>query len=598
MKRYCICVFWEKDGIVRDYFTYYLKGLKKVTDKILVVVNGLLSDESRKLLSDLDTDILVRENKGIDFWAYKAGIEHLGYDTLAQYDELILTNCTCYGPIRPFDEMFNDMKSRYCDFWGITQHPDSDFRVIKNKKSTKVIRHIQSYFIVLKKNLFMSKAFKNYWEQLRQVKNLLEAVGYHEIHFTKYFEDMGFKSDSYIDLKKYEDYTDNPMLISDKLLKEDKLPVVKRKVFFNHKTMLYSMLTEQAQKVLKFLDKETDYNINMIYQDLLATQKMSDLQKSLHFNYILPDKELSQENEFSKTALIMYIYYPDLVEYCYNYALSMPANSDIYLVTSRKDTKEVIEQQFKNFPCNRLEIRLKENRGRDVSAYLVTCKDVFDNYEYICCVHDKKGSETKKIVSFNFMEHCFKSCLNSKAYVNNVLNILKNNPKIGLLTPLPLEFSVYKTIGYGLIDNVENTKALFNKLNLQIPFDYYPIIPYGSMFWIKGNAIKPLFRHHWEYKDFPEEPLKTDGTISHAIERIYSFVAQEAGYFTGLVSPDSYAPIYLDNIIGLYSSSKIHIRNKIGILQKIFSITNEYKKGQKYKRIYILGKKFLIKKGK
>ena len=40
MKRFCICVFYEKDGIVRDNITYYLKGLQEVAEKILEM-NGL-----------------------------------------------------------------------------------------------------------------------------------------------------------------------------------------------------------------------------------------------------------------------------------------------------------------------------------------------------------------------------------------------------------------------------------------------------------------------------------------------------------------------------------------------------------------------------
>ena len=131
-KRYCICVFWEKDGIVRDYFSYYLKGLQEVAEKILVVVNGKISEDSRKLLSDMGINILVRENKGLDFWAYTAGIETAGYEELSKYDELILTYCTCYGPIRPFSEMSEEMEKRDYDFCCITKHTEySFFRVNK-----------------------------------------------------------------------------------------------------------------------------------------------------------------------------------------------------------------------------------------------------------------------------------------------------------------------------------------------------------------------------------------------------------------------------------------------------------------------------------
>ena len=120
--RFCICVFEEKDNIVRDYVIYYLKGLQEVANKIVVVVNGEITVESRAKLQALNVEIFQRENKGFDFGAWKDAIVQIGYDELLKYDELILTDTTCYGPIYSLTDMFEEMSSRYCDFWGITKH--------------------------------------------------------------------------------------------------------------------------------------------------------------------------------------------------------------------------------------------------------------------------------------------------------------------------------------------------------------------------------------------------------------------------------------------------------------------------------------------
>ena len=61
------------------------------------------------------------------------------------------------------------------------------------------------------------------------------------------------------------------------------------------------------------------------------------------------------------------------------------------------------------------------------------------------------------------------------------------------------------------------------------------------MFWAKTDALKKLFEHGWKYEDFPEEPLPIDGTISHAIERVLGYVAQDAGYKTGVIMTDKIA---------------------------------------------------------
>ncbi len=54
----------------------------------------------------------------------------------------------------------------------------------------------------------------------------------------------------------------------------------------------------------------------------------------------------------------------------------------------------------------------------------------------------------------------------------------------------------------------------------------------------------------------PPEPLPQDGTISHAIERIYPFVAQSAGYPPAVVMSKSYAVTHNDNDAG-YASAVI-----------------------------------------
>ena len=96
----CICVFYEKDGIVRNYVSYYIRALTEVASKIIVVVNGKISEEGLTTLKDFDNvEIIKRENKGLDFGAWKETIDKIGYENLKEYDNIILTNTTCYGPV-------------------------------------------------------------------------------------------------------------------------------------------------------------------------------------------------------------------------------------------------------------------------------------------------------------------------------------------------------------------------------------------------------------------------------------------------------------------------------------------------------------------
>ena len=119
-KRYAIFVFYDGEGIVDDYSTYFLRELQKVTDRILCIVNGKVTEEGIKKLQACSSEVLVRENKGLDITAYNLGLFRDGYDTLCSYDEAIVCNATVFGPFYPFSEMFDSMAKRDLDFWGIS----------------------------------------------------------------------------------------------------------------------------------------------------------------------------------------------------------------------------------------------------------------------------------------------------------------------------------------------------------------------------------------------------------------------------------------------------------------------------------------------
>ncbi|MER2024560.1 MAG: rhamnan synthesis F family protein, partial [Eubacteriales bacterium] len=119
-KRCGVYAFYDKDGHADGYVVEFLKGLREVTDHLLVVVNGEIDEESRARLRANSDDVMIRPNEGYDITAYKKGLFRYGYEKLLEYDEAFICNDTLFGPIHPFSEMFDAMAGRDLDFWGIT----------------------------------------------------------------------------------------------------------------------------------------------------------------------------------------------------------------------------------------------------------------------------------------------------------------------------------------------------------------------------------------------------------------------------------------------------------------------------------------------
>jgi rhamnosyltransferase len=129
--------------------------------------------------------------------------------------------------------------------------------------------------------------------------------------------------------------------------------------------------------------------------------------------------------------------------------------------------------------------------------------------------------------------------------------LFEDHPNLGLLSPpVPLHGPYFPTTGLGEWgENFAVTKETAKKLGICAPMDEKcePVAPLGSEFWVRTKALKVLFDHDWQYEEFPKEPVAIDGTVLHAIERLYPFAAQSEGYYSAWLLSDSYARIHMDN---------------------------------------------------
>lgn len=554
--RLVIFFFYDKDGIVDRYIPFMLSEVQKNADEIYVVVNGNLTDEGRNVFKQFAVDVFERENKGFDVWAYKESIERLGWDKLESYDEIVLMNFTMMGPIYPFEIMFNEMNGRDLDFWGITQFFKTDFDPFQTMPDGYIPDHIQSHFIAVRKTMVKSDVFHHYWEKMPMITGYLDSVSKHEALFTQYFEKKGFSWQVYVDAEDFRDLCYQPAVgMAKRMIAEKKCPIFKRRSFMqDYDVILNESFGQEGYELYEYLRDHTDYDLDLIWENILRVDNQADLKKNLQWNYVLPsDYSQIEAMPSGKTvALFMHIHYYDLAESCAEYARTMPDGTDMYITTNTEEKAAHIKEAFKDLNYGKLDVRVVPNRGRDVAPFFVEFQDIVGNYDYICHVHDKKSGQSKPgTIGLGFAYKCFENTLKSKQFVLNVINTFEKNPRAGMLSPPPPNHSEYYfTFGLEWGPNFATTASLAGELGIHcsIREDKEPIAPLGSFFWARGAALKPLFRKKWSYEDFPQEPVQVDGTILHAIERLYPFAAQSAGFYPGWILSDSCAAIEITNM--------------------------------------------------
>ena len=555
IKRYAVYVFYDKNGKADRYCDFFLQSLKKEVDFLQIIVNGEIDSSSYAKFEIVADDILVRENEGYDVTAYKVGILKQGFEKLEKYDEVIICNNTLYGPLYPLNEMFDKMAARDVDFWGLTYFHGVDFDPFGTVEYGYLPRHIQSFFMVFRQSLVKSRQFQKFWRELPTVKGYEQAIGLFEASFTKRFADYGFQWDVFADSSDLEGYTLDPLRDFPKyMIEKKKCPFMKKRTFYHeYGEAMERSGGEAASEVFKYIRDKLDYDVDLIWENLLRTQNMADVKKRLQLNYVLSSRyRIKRKNSIKKIALILHIYYIELAESCRKYVESVPQNVDVFITVPDKKRLNVVKRVFKDLP-NKTEYRITGNIGRDVAPFIVGCRDVIENYDLICKIHGKKVYQVKPMsLGESWAYECFENLLGNKCLVENIIALFENNTRLGILSPpIPHHGPYYPTIGkseWG--ENYKIVKKLAKQLDIKVDIDKEkePNAPLGSMFWIRTDALKPLFRYDWKYSDMPKEPIADDNTVLHGIERIYPFCAQEAGYYCADIVSSSYAPIEMNSL--------------------------------------------------
>ncbi|MDR1797139.1 MAG: rhamnan synthesis F family protein [Clostridiales Family XIII bacterium] len=557
MNRAAVFVFFDKDGVADAYVDFFLRELSENVQRTVVVVNGYLDGASRAMFEKhaAPGDVLVRENTGFDAWAYKAGLEHIGREAAGAYDEVVIANDTVFGPVYPFREVFSEMEKKPLDFWGLTKHDayaEEDL-VTRNNPYGYAPAHIQSYFVVFRQRLLKSDVFWRFWANLLPIVKYEEAVGKFETILTKQFEDEGFSWDSFVQVEAKA--TDDPnftLYCPATLLKECRMPVLKSRVFKQDTLTLNA--GEQPRDAFEYVKYHTDYDEDLILASLIRRFDQYDIVKSLALTYILPlAAGPPRGSGKASAALIMHIFYPEMAAEALALAKNMPKPADVYITTDTQKKADAIAAVFRKGRLKPKEIRLTENRGRSESALLIGMRDIIlsGQYEVICFWKEKVSKQVDYHASMSWAYKINENLLGSEAYVAHILKTFAENPRLGMLAvPEPFHAVYHWVPGNEWAADFGVTKSLAQRLGLRVPMKEGapPVTSFGGAFWFRAAALEKLVGYAWQYEHFPCEPLPVDGTLLHAIERIYPFVCQDAGYYPAFAMTDRYAQLEFTNL--------------------------------------------------
>jgi lipopolysaccharide biosynthesis protein len=229
-----------------------------------------------------------------------------------------------------------------------------------------------------------------------------------------------------------------------------------------------------------------------------------------------------------KIAIITHLFYIDLASEFREYFQNIPFKFDLFITTT-KGSKEKLYKVFSKGTnnLNKLEIIEVPNYGFDIGPFLVEFKKHYPNYDYICKVHGKKSLQSLSLSYWRI--YLLNNLLGSEKIIREIINILENNKNIGILYP-PNYYVVEESNRRDpWRRNWKNCKILAERMKVDLDKNKDAEFPTGSMFWFRPGALKPLFSLDLKYSDFGKEN-RSDGTLAHAIERLFVVSVRRVGF--------------------------------------------------------------------
>lgn len=507
MAKYC-CLFnhYNSQGGIYTYVNALLDIFVPLDCETVVISNSPIKNEETKasIESNYRCKIYVRENKGIDFGAWQWAMQQnlIPADT----EHLILVNDSMFGPFFDLLPLIEKMsKTSTVDFWGLTDN-------------YQVAWHIQSYFVVFKRQAFQSPAFKKIFAQNFGNKTKLEIIKDGEIKLSQELIKAGFRGNVLFPYKSLDSEENNLFnhnsthLFWDTLITKSKYPFLKRELLLQNPENIQNL-----NSVFQLIRKTSDFNIELIKAFIIDSLKP-----------VRPAYNLNK-----KISILCHLYYSHTI---YSFLLKISAlksyNVDFYFNLSNgliydEDFLDILTRSFPESV-----ILNTPDKGRDIGGKFALIDAMLKSgskTDYTLIIHDKLSPHTP--TGKTWRDKLFK--IIEPESIDFILSEFEATKKTGIIGTkdfIKNEFNPDKNEFDCTSNDILLQKLKDYDLNLK-DFNFIA----GTIFWVRSSILESFFTKQKPLtirKDFETGNALdfTKGTLIHAWERFFTMISTSQGY--------------------------------------------------------------------
>ncbi|WP_299868622.1 rhamnan synthesis F family protein [uncultured Roseobacter sp.] len=178
-------------------------------------------------------------------------------------------------------------------------------------------------------------------------------------------------------------------------------------------------------------------------------------------------------------------------------------------------------------------LRSVPNRGRDIAPFLTEFgREMVTDFDILGHLHTKKSNEIqdRKTVE-NWVEFLMENTLGGPragAMLDRIVTAMTRSQDLGIVYPDDPHL-----IGWA------NNKAIADQIAKRMGITDLPRhinYPMGTMFWARAALVEKFLSLGLEWDDYPSEPIPSDGSPLHAIERMFGVAPDHFGFRTGVTN--------------------------------------------------------------
>ena len=233
---------------------------------------------------------------------------------------------------------------------------------------------------------------------------------------------------------------------------------------------------------------------------------------------VLPDV-LETPKLKNTVGVFIHVFYEDVLPKIMERVKRIPFDCSVYISTTPANDLDFIRAHAPG-----AEIRVFQNRGRDIWPKIWGFQDKYDAHQYILHLHTKKSTHSKNLQCW--ADHIFDSILGGDR-PRQIVTYMETHSDLGIVAPSVPAASQRYCDWRG---NLPAARPLAKKLGIKVEKTPHPFrFPAGSMFWARADILRRFSSLSLPQSYFPAESGQVDGTPAHAVERLLGVTAEATG---------------------------------------------------------------------